>query len=216
MIHYILDKAKASFALPAKKSGYAYNGYGDREDYYQNLLTERSAESLLHWLTLKEEAVFNPDIQLKFRDIDFRATTRDIRKQLGKPRFTIKNPQVDHHEVYFYRFRLGRLHSVAAIHFFENEFFLATHTFRQLNAQNYQQVLQVLANKYGVVSLPEDMGVKDRHGNTIVVADGLYLTVKYISGDPYFLNRITQLCEQKKQYKQRREEKSLSSINNFL
>ena len=216
MIDYILGKLRSRFTSAARRSYYGYGGYGDREDYYQNLFSERSAESLTQLLTLKEEAIANARIQLTFRNIRFGATPKDAQKRLGKPRFTVKNPQLAHHEVLFYRFKIQHLHSVAALHFLEDKFFFAAHTFRHLDTGDYRRVLRVLGDKYGLLPPPEDTAIKDRDDNVVTVTDGLYFTVRYLAGHPHFLERIAQLSTERAQYLKRLEAQRLSSINDFL
>lgn len=216
MIDYVLGKLRSRFTSASRRSYYGYGGYGDREDYYQNLFNERDAEALTQLLTLKEEASVNPRIQLKFRNIRFGATSKEAQKQLGKPRFTLKNPQLAHHEVLFYRFKIQHLHSVAALHFLDNQFFFAAHTFRHLDTGDYRRILRVLGDKYGLLPPPENTPIKDRDDHVVSITDGLYFTVRYLAGHPHFLKRIAQLSTEKAQYLLRLEAQRLSSINDFL
>ncbi len=197
-------------------SGYAYNSYDNREGYYQNLFTERSTEALLHWLELKNQAVLNPRVAVNFRSIDFQCSPQEIRKQLGKPRFVIANALVADHEVYFYRLQVTHLHSVVALHFLDQQFFMANHSFRQLTTQNHQQVVEVLTTKYGLLPPPESIAVKDRNNNTVLITDGLYLTVKYISGHSLFEERIRTLLDEKIRKQERQRAKQISSLSDFL
>lgn len=200
----------------AASSDYGYNDYDDREGYYQNLLTERSGESLLYWSQLSSRAISNARVEVKFRDIDFQCSPREVRKQLGKPRFVIVNPLVNNHEIHFYRFQMAHLHSVAALHFLDQQFFMASQTFRQLTAQNYQQIAEVLTAKYGLLPPPESVAVRDRQNNTVLMTDGLYLTVKYVSGHPFFQERIYKFLDEKNQLHQRMRNQRISALSDFL
>ena len=212
-IRNLFGKARNRF-VPS--SGYAYNSYDNREGYYQNLLTERSGEALLHWLGLKDQAVLNPRVEVNFKDINFQRSPLEVRRQLGKPRFVITNPLVADHEIHFYRFRVTHLHSVVALHFLDQQFFMANHSFRQLTAQNHQQIVEVLTTKYGLLPPPESIAIKDRSSNTVLITDGLYLTVKYISGHPLFEERIQTLLDEKNRNQQRQRAKQISSLSDFL
>ena len=216
MIDYLLHRAKIHFSLRQKRTDYGYGGYGDREDYYQNLFTDRSISSLLHWVSLKEEAVCNPHIQLAFRGIHFGASKKDMHKKLGKPRFIIQNPQLAQHEVFFYRFSINRLHSIAALHFLENEFFMASHTFKQISTKNYQRVLEALTSKYGVMLTDCETAVKDPQNHLVSVNPGLYLSVRYVSGQPHIADCLTQLLKEKESIKQLQEKKGQAIISEFL
>ncbi len=212
-IRNLFGKAKMRFAT---SSDYGYNDYDDREGYYQNLLTERSGEVLLYWSQLSSRAIANARVEVGFRDIDFRSSPRGVRRKLGKPRFVIVNPLVDNHEIHFYRFQMNHLHSVAALHFLDQRFFMASQTFRQLTAQNYQQIAEVLTTKYGLLPPPESVAVKDRENNTVLMSDGLYLTVKYISGHPFFQERIYKFLDEKNQYHQQVRNQRISALSDFL
>lgn len=212
-IRNLLGKAKNRF-IPS--SGYNYDNYDNREGYYQNLLTERSAEALLQWLGLRHQAVLNPRVEVSFRNIDFQHSPQQVRKQLGKPRFIIANELVADHEIHFYRFRVSHLQSVVALHFLNQQFFMANHSFRQLTTHHYQQIVEVLTAKYGLLPPPESVAIKDQRGNTVLMTDGLYLTVKYISGHPSFPERIGRLIDEKYQHQQRQRAQQTSSFNDFL
>ncbi len=209
----LFGKAKNRFVSP---SGYTYNSYENREDYYQNLFTERSGKVLLHWLGLKHQAILNPQVAIGFRKIEFQCSPQEIRKQLGKPRFVIANPQIADHEIYFYRFRVTHLYSVIALHFLDQQFFMANHSFRQLTQQNYQQIVEVLTAKYGLLPPPESVAIKDQCSNTVLVTNGLFLTVRYISGHPFFQERISASLHEKDKCQQRHRAKHVTFLNDFL
>jgi hypothetical protein len=213
LIRNLFGKAKNRL-VPS--SGYAYNSYDNREGYYQNLLTERSAESLLHWLGQKNQAVLNPRVAVNFRNAEFQRSPQEIRRQLGKPRFAITNALVANHEIYFYRFRVTHLHSVVALHFLNQQFFMANHSFRQLTPQNHRQIVEVLTTKYGLLPPPESIAVKDRGNNTVLITDGLYLTVKYISGHPLFEERIQAMLDEKIRKQEHQRAQRISSLSDFL
>ena len=212
-IRNLFGKAKNRFV---SSSSYAYNSYDNREGYYQNLLTERSGEALLHWLGLKNQAVLNSRVAVNFRNIDFQRSPQEVRRQLGKPRFIIANALVADHEVHFYRFRVTHLHSVVALHFLDQQFFMANHSFRQLTTQNHRQIVEVLTTKYGLLPPPESMAIKDRGNNTVLITDGLYLTVKYISGHPLFEERIQMLLDEKMRKQEHQRAQRISSLSDFL
>ena len=212
-IRNLFGKAKMRFA---SSSGYGYNDYDDREGYYQNLLTERSGEALLYWSQFYSRAIANARVKVAFRGTDFWRSPREVRRQLGRPRFVIVNPLVDNHEIHFYRFRVAHLHSVAALHFLDRRFFMASQSFRQLTAQNYQQIVEVLTAKYGLLPPPESVAVKDRQNNTVLMTEGLYLTVKYISGHPFFQERIYKFLDEKNQHHQQMHRQSISALGDFL
>ena len=197
-------------------SGYAYDRYDNREDYYQNLLTERSGEALLHWLALKHQAISNTRVEVSFRNIEFCCSPQQMRKQLGKPRFIIDNPTVISHEIHFYRFRISNLQSVVALHFLDKQFFMANHSFRQLTSENYQQIVEALTMKYGLLPPPESVAIKDQRSNVVLMTDGLYLTVKYISGHPSFEERIQALTDEKTQRQQRQHARQIAFLSDFL
>ncbi len=209
----LLSKARDRFTSP---NNYAYNSYDNREGYYQSLLTERSGEALLHWLELKHRAVLNARVKVNFRGIDFKSNPKKVRELLGKPRFVIANARVNKHEIYFYRFRVAYLHSVAALHFLDQRFFMANHSFRRLTSQNYQQIVNVLSTKYGLLPPPECVAVKDSDSNTVLMTDSLYPTVNYVSGHPCFQEYLEGLLDEKDQRKQTQQTQQVSSLLDFL
>ena len=214
MIDYILNKVRIN---PSRRAYYGYGGYSDREDYYQNLFTERHSDTILQLLQQKDEVQLSArSLSIQFKDVRFGASTKEAQKQLGKPRYTIENPRVAQHEVHFYRFKVHRLHSVATLHFLADRLFLASHTFRHLDRPNYQQVLAALSDKYGLEATPDKTTVKDSQGNTVSIIDGLYFVVQYVSGDPFFSEHIIRHSAEQQQQEQLREAERLSSISNFL
>ncbi len=60
------------------------------------------------------------------------------------------------------------------------------------------------------------MAVKDQQNNTVLMTDGLYLTVKYISGHPFFQEQIYKFLDEKNQYHQQTRNQRISSLSDFL
>ena len=93
---------------------------------------------------------------------------------------------------------------------------MASQTFRQLTPQNYQQIAEVLTAKYGLLPPPESVAVKDRQNNTVLMTDGLYLTVKYIAGHPFFQELIYKFLDEKNQYHQQVRNQRITALSDFL
>jgi hypothetical protein len=213
LLQNLLGKARDRFI---SLNNYAYISYDNREGYYQSLLTERSAEALLHWLELRHRAVLNARVKVSFRGIDFKSSPKKMEALLGKPRFVIANARVSKHEIYFYRFRVAYLHSVAVLHFLDQRFFMANHSFRRLTTKNYQQIVDVLSMKYGLLPPPESVAVKDSDGNTVLMTNSLYPTVNYVSGDPCFQEYLEELLDKRDQRQQTQQTQQVSSLLDFL
>ena len=79
-IRNLFGKAKMRLAA---SSDYGYNDYDDREGYYQNLLTERSGESLLYWSQLYSRAIANARVEVRFRDIEFQRSPQKYEGNSG-------------------------------------------------------------------------------------------------------------------------------------
>jgi hypothetical protein len=197
-----------------------YYYYSSKEEYYKSLFREADMKSLYVLLdkNLHPPVIANPAI--KFRDIEFGAALSDVLKKLGSPRYKINNSQgIETHQVFFYKFKMGGYRTVAQLHFLNNFFFYANYTFKDLNNANLKKIEEVLENKYFNTVEGNGLGdqvVADTDNNRLFVNKGLYLTIKYVSGNRKFHDDVIHQMQTRQEKKQQAEKRQHESLQGSL
>ena len=192
-----------------------YYHYSSREEYYRSLFREGDLKSLYNLLDKNLIIPTLTNATIKFRDIEFGTALADVLENLGSPRYIINNKELgDTHQVLFYKFTLGGYRAIAQLHFLHNFFFYASYTFKELNNASLQKIEEVLSTRY--FSGLERNGlssqvVADADNNRIFIKKGLYLSVKFVSGNRKFHDDVLQLMRSKERKRQKMEKQHRKS-----
>ena len=193
-----------------------YYYYSSREEYYKSLFREDNLKTLYKLIDKNISTPIITHQKIQFRDIEFGTTISEVQKKLGPPRYKIDNSKkVENHQALFYKFKMGAYRAVTQLHFLDDFFFYGSYVFKDLNTANLKKIEAVLDSKY-FSSIDSDTltseVVADDDNNRLFVNKGLYLTIKYVSGNRKFHDdviRQMQVKQDKKQHAEKRQHESL-------
>ncbi len=210
----------ASLMKKLLRAEHTYYYYSSREEYYKSLFREENLKNIYKLVDKNLKTPFISNQAIKFRDIPFGTPLNDVQKTLGTPRYKINNSKrVENHQVIFYKFKLGGYRAVAQLHFLDNFFFYGSYTFKELNTASLRKIETVLDNKY-FSSIDREMHteevVADADNNRLFVKKGLYLTIKYVSGDRKFHDTVVDQLQLKRERKQQSEKQHHESLEGLL
>ena len=163
-----------------------YNGYDslDREEYYGRLVFPQHPsffnqvfQSLNTSLTVGRAVTFR---QLSFGDRPAVAV-----RELGVPRHVIENQGMSS-EILFYKEKINDLRVITQLHFYRDELFCASYTFRHENNESRLAIKRMLFEKYAGpdgVALEGHLSLTDGFGNSINIVDSVFLHILYLWGD---------------------------------
>jgi hypothetical protein len=185
-----------------------YRGYYDREYFYRNLVQEVTADHLLQlWDKAPGESQHTTQTVI-FRKIAFGLSPAEVDKMLGKSRYVFKNPGIRGHAVRFYKLSLYGHRTRVQLHFLNGRFFYARYLFRECSPSFSATLFQALSEKYLTVPQTEQKKLffHDHEGNRLMAEQGLYLSIRYVSGEDDFARQLRQL--QKEQNRKQDERSS--------
>ncbi len=133
-----------------------------------------------------EEPLLSSDIPIHFRKFDFLATSEDVIKQMGDPRFKHKYIIEDNnYKIYFYKQKISQRNVILQFHFINNQFFSGCYTFTKLPLGGTKSVEKAIIKKYLPDSLPlnNKVHIVDKAGNTLRVINNVNTNVFYLSGN---------------------------------
>ena len=193
-----------------------YYYYSSREEYYKSLFREDNLKMLYKLVDKNLPTPVITDQKIKFRDIEFGTTISEVQKKMGSPRYKINNCQkIENHQILFYKFKMGGYRTITQLHFLSDFFFYGSYVFKDLNMANLRKIEEVLDNKY-FSSIDHDAFtsemVADTDNNRLFVNKGLYLTIKYVSGNRKFHDDVIlqmQIKQEKKLQAEKRQHESL-------
>ena len=202
------------------KTGDTYYYYSSREEYYKSIFHEADMKSLYLLVDMNVQIPVITNTKIKFREIEFGTARAEVVKILGSPRYKIINQKYSGaHQVLFYKFEMGGFRTVTQLHFLNNFFFYASYTFKDLNKTSLAKVEEVLNSKYfGNKDGKELSGlaVADTENNRLFVTKGLYLTVKYVSGNQKIHDDIVRLMHTRQEKNRHSERQQQESLLDFL
>lgn len=174
-----------SFHIPKGPSYY----YTDKEEYYERLIFPRNIYSVIDVCKADNCHTSNNDIQ--FKNIPFGASKDEVIQFLGNPRFStiLTNPNF---EILFFKEMIGVYKVITQVHFFKNEFFLSSYTFRSLNTCDVKRIKSVFLEKYHAGSLLETDLVmfSDKNENKIFFSNEIFTRICYLSGNSKIIEDI--------------------------
>lgn len=197
-----------------------YYYYNSREEYYRSLFREDNLKMLYKLVDKNLPTQVTTNQAIKFRDIEFGTTMDEVQKILGTPRYKINNNQkVDNHQVLFYKFKMGGYRAISQLHFLGGYLFYSSYIFKELNTASLKKIEEVLDSKY-FSSISGDVltggVVADAENNRLFINKGLYLTIKYVSGNRKFHDDLIKQLQARKEKKQSVEKQQFQSLQGSL
>jgi hypothetical protein len=137
------------------------------------------------------------NLAIRFNEMAFGDSTRQIKKVAGRPVYRIDNSDnISGHEKLFYRLNFGAFKAVSQLHFLNDEFFLGQIFFNHIDQSKLVLTKDLIIQKYyGRPAEDQDNFVFcDQNKNMIKVSNESFGIIHYISGDPrireFFLSEI--------------------------
>ncbi|WKN43653.1 hypothetical protein [Tunicatimonas pelagia] len=142
------------------------------------------------------------DAYLQFNGLELGATHREIVRQLGRPKFSWKNPLFRPHQVKVYRMNIHHIYCYATLHFINSRLFAVDTNFKKLSNDNTNRILDTLKSKY-LNDNESDLfnGVIDDLGNTMLLEHNHYLSLKYVAGEMAFRRTLHNAVQRKEKSK---------------
>jgi len=121
---------------------------------------------------------------------------------LENPKFEIKRGIGEHHEVLFYRKRIGTYKFLSQLHFYRNQLVYVKSDFDYLACGNNTRnlLLNLLFKKYSIdadYKLEKDVVLADNDGNILVIMDNGKISLRYYISDKELVNEIFKLSKSK-------------------
>ncbi|MGD1892613.1 MAG: hypothetical protein ACFB15_18735 [Cyclobacteriaceae bacterium] len=195
----MLKKLTKPFSNTYNSSKYLY--YTSRKDYYLSLIYEKTPHRLISAITPPNGTKIS-HLPIKFYGVELGHSINEVRLHLGRPNFTWKNEEYPTHKVFIYRLKISQIRCFAVIHFLHDTLFFITAIFKELSVNNAEKIYSTLQAKYLLEEpLQPDQCIRDEFGNTLKLDNHHYLVIKYVSGNPKFLDTLTSILQFEQQKK---------------
>ena len=172
--------------LPYSRYGSLYQ---ERESYYRSFITEYDLDFTHHVLTEEHQAPFVTKTLISPQDIPFGATPRVVISKTGTPSFEVRDSNdLKDHKILFYHIRLLQEKVLIQFHFIEDFFYYCQLSFLAFTGKTNELLADSIRAKYGYpgnIARQDQVVIRDTCDNKIVIEQGVYLTVRYVTGDRY-------------------------------
>lgn len=183
------------FTTLFKKEQYKSN----RENPYYKRLFNRQSDGQFYRDLLKSIEQPNREIMIP-RAVDiicnnkFPITQKDVKRECGKPKQTIKYDNIPDVDVLFYKQCMGGHKTKIEYHFFKNQLFFYGYIFSYVDKKQVQEIRTIIKEKYRVDEDISENDVKliDEFGNVIQLKWDVYFTVQYFLGKTQSLRKVVQ------------------------
>jgi hypothetical protein len=163
--------------------------YYDKEDFYRSFIDQYCMEEALTLLTKENNSIHKTGLVIAPYDIQFGIKLEELISKVGMPTFQQKDiNDLSEHRILFYKTILLRQRVLTQFHFLKGFFYYAQITFLGYSDKTNATLLNSVKDKYKCpVSYEgsDKLCLTDAAGNKLIVEKGIYLTVSYISGDPF-------------------------------
>lgn len=168
-----------------------YRYYEDaRSSYYERLIYPAGFQNFIEITRNNHESVFNSVIPLGFKTLVFGDSEKTVIKKLGKPRYISKDNGFSP-LAFYYKESLMNHNLIIQIHFFNDEFVLATQSIIDTDLKWREIVKITIIEKYAgndKSAVLEKSGVTsvvftDDDKNRIFLLESINLNILYLSGN---------------------------------
>jgi hypothetical protein len=178
-----------SIQLPLEKLTYPSSSFDEREQYYLQFLPSTKTEYYKSIFKAHHvSATSKLENTIKFIDISFGESSKEIVNKLGKPRFKIDyevgNKSI---KVLFFKQDFFGIDAVVQFHCLNENFFYGSITIPSLEKEVIETLNDILSLKYGLhvdsKNLnPNEFIVCDRQENKIIFQNFFYPSLIYLDG----------------------------------
>jgi len=125
---------------------------------------------------------------------------KDIVKKYGKFNYKITNEDLFEIDILFYKLKLGKHKTKLEFHFFENTLFFYTYTFSHLNAEDKNEIKQIIQKKYleeKTLNLFKNY-IVDKNKNIIILNENIDFSISYLCNNKIAIEKILKHIDLKK------------------
>ncbi|MBI5217347.1 MAG: hypothetical protein HY958_00255 [Bacteroidia bacterium] len=148
--------------------------------------------------------------------VDFGMHQEKVKKLLpGKPAWIFQNSEINNHEVFFYKWKIGGYRTKAELHFLDECFFMGIYTFDNYPVSDYNKIKNLLLKKYQVTNdnlNAQTISIIDDHKNFILVRDIHGCSIIYFTGDREILQNLLEQETTVESKMKAKEEKKMNTI----
>jgi len=125
---------------------------------------------------------------------------KDIVKKYGKFNYKITNEDLFEIDILFYKLKLGKHKTKLEFHFLENTLFFYTYTFSHLNAEDKNEIKQIIQKKYleeKTLNLFKNY-IIDKNKNIIILNENIDFSISYLCNNKIAIEKILKHIDLKK------------------
>lgn len=172
-----------------------------RASYYERLVFPVGFQNFVEISKNTNHPASGSAVPVRFKTLEFGDTEKIVLKKLGKPRFVIKDNGFSP-LAFFYKEELMNHELLLQIHFFDNEFVLATQSIIDTDLKWREIVKITVIEKYGAESWKTARHEKnavfaDSEGNRIFLLESINLSIVYCSGQTKHYQQIENFTRMK-------------------
>ena len=167
-----------------------YNSfYQERESFYRSFINQYYLDFAHQVLSQQHHDPYLTKTLIAPHDIQFGSTPRRVIWRIGMPSFQVKDiNDFKDHKILFYRTKLLRQKVLIQFHFINGFFYYSQLSFLSFTEKTNNILFNSIKSKYECPSALEGedrVVMTDICNNKLIIEKGVYLTVSYITGDPY-------------------------------
>ena len=194
--------------------------YQERESFYRSFINQYYLDFAHQVLAQEHFAPYLTKTLIAPQDIQFGASPRRVIWKIGMPSFQVKDiNDFKDHKILFYRTKLLRQKVLIQFHFINSFFYYSQLSFLTFTEKTNSILFDSIRSKY---ECPESMETQDKAcmtdicGNKLLIEKGIYLTVSYITGDPYPRDQMRAQLTQKSELVNRADNYEIDKLSKIL
>lgn len=135
----------------------------------------------------KQENLQTTHQRILFMGLMFGISEKVLLYKIGKPKAVVNVPDCGFITIFCYSQKMNNLKVRSEYHFYKKELFLVTVEFYTKDEKKLDEVMEVLKNKYGEVSMSGKTIFKNNYNNAVSInrSIGLYLTYFSLNSNFY-------------------------------
>lgn len=173
-----------------------------RSSYYERLIYPPGFQNFTEITRRKYSSALKSPIPVHFKTLEFGDNQKTVIKKLGRPRFVAEENGFSP-VAYFYKEDLMNHNLLIQLHFFKNEFVLATQSIIDTDLKWREIVKVTVLEKYTGKKMENnlieerDIVFTDENNNKLFILDSINLNLTYSSGHPAHYLHIEDFTRQK-------------------
>ena len=175
--------------------------YQERESFYRSFINQYYLDFAHQLLSQEYYDTYLTKTLIAPQDIQFGASPRRVVWKIGMPSFQVKDiNDFKDHKILFYRTKLLKQKVLIQFHFIGGFFYYSQLSFLTFSEKTNKILFDSVQAKY---EYPSDIEKQDKSvmtdicGNKLIIEQGVYLTVSYITGDSFPREAMKSQMQQK-------------------